>query len=100
MRIYEAGPGRGKTTQLLRWFQERDDRVILVATIREKDLILDILPFTKFNEYEPRIIPMRDRVKLKGMSEVQIGVDNLDWVIGQLLGVDVKYATITRDPSR
>ena len=100
MRIYEAGPGRGKTTQLLRWFQERSDRVILVATLREKDRLLGILPHSHYDEYEPRIIPMRDRVKLRDMSEVQIGVDNLDWVIGQLLGVDVKYATITRDPSR
>ncbi len=100
MRIYEAGPGRGKTTQLLRWFQERDDRVILVATMREKDRLLEILPSSVYLDYEPRIIPMRDRVELKAMSEVQIGVDNLDWVIGQLLGVDVKYATITRDPSR
>ncbi len=100
MRIYEAGPGRGKTTQILRWFQERDDRVILVATVAEKDRLLEILPFTKHNEYEPRIIPMRHRVRLKEMSEVQVGVDNLDWVIEELLGIPVKYATITRDPSR
>ncbi len=100
MRIYEAGPGRGKTTQILRWFQERSDRVILVATMRERDRLLDMLPRQHRKEYELRIVPMRDRVKLKGMEEVQIGIDNLDWVIGQLLGVDVKYATITRDPSR
>lgn len=100
MRIYEAGQGRGKTTQLLRWFQERSDRVILVATMKEKARLLEILPSTKHNEYESRIIPMRDRVELKAMAEVQVGVDDLDWVIGQLLGVDVKYATITRDPSR
>ena len=100
MRIYEAGPQRGKTTQMLRWFQERSDRVIVVATIKEKDRLLDMLPTHLREDYEPRIIPMRERIQLKGMVEVQVGVDNLDWVIEQLLGVPVKYATITRDPSR
>ncbi len=100
MRIYEAGPGRGKTTQMLRWFQERDDRVILVATMAEADRLLDILPRHLRGEYELRIIPMRHRIRLKEMSEVQIGVDNLDSVIEELLGVPIKYATITRDPTR
>ncbi len=100
MRIYEAGPGRGKTTQLLRWFQERDDRVILVATMVEAERLLGILPSHLRGGYEPRIIPMRHRIRLKEMSEVEIGVDNLDWVIEELLGAPVKYATITRDPSR
>jgi len=100
MRIYEAGPGRGKTTQLLRWFQERDDRVILVATMAEQERLLGILPRHRRGEYELRIIPMRHRVRLKEMSEVQVGVDNLDWVIEELLGIPVKYATVTRDPSR
>ncbi len=100
MRIYEAGRGRGKTTQILRWFQERSDRVIVVATMAEKDRLLDILPNIKREEYEPRIIPMRDRVKLRGMSEVQIGIDNLDLVIAELMGAPINYATVTRDLGR
>ena len=100
MRIYEAGRRRGKTTQILRWFQERSDRVIVVATMAEKDRLLNILPDVNRADYESRIIPMRDRVKLRAMSEMQIGIDNLDLVINELMGAPIDYATVTRDVSR
>lgn len=87
----------GKTTALVMWWkQDQANRVMLVSTLDEAKWIhRNHYSQVDWNWFRTNaiVLPFEARERLTGRRELEVGIDNLELVLWQLLGHNVSIAT-------
>ena len=93
MKTMISGRGGGKTTEALKLLAEHPTAILICVTEQEAVRLRDI------SEAEPeRIISLSNLDKLRGRARGPVLLDNVDWMLESLLGVDRRdlWASFTR----
>lgn len=103
MRVFDLPRGMGKTTIMLNWLNEAppdQDRVLLVHQSALSFVRQRAISDFGWNRLmaERRIFGTADaQTRLRGLGTTEIGIDELDRVLQELLQVKVNIATLTTE---
>lgn len=96
MRIYEAGRGTGKTTQLVNWLRFNPDGVLIVHSEMEKNRIIEEYTWISLNSDRVVTISQVLNGRLRGRHpRPTFAVDNLDLILPMIIGGPVGPITMT-----
>lgn len=98
MRMDISGRQSGKTRKMIRWLNVNPDAIMLTFSEAEAERLRDLYDPDRDREIYNRIVSVHSYMKTRNTSffRPQIGVDNAELVLQNLLG-DVTYITMT-DP--
>jgi hypothetical protein len=115
--VQSGGRGSGKTYNLLKQFLMDGDAIFVVKDERERERIINHylknraftddcgLNFRRLRERDEwadkeaeRIIVLRDPSDLRGVPDARLYIDNLDFVLFNLLKHPVRLASYTPSP--
>lgn len=99
MKIIRGGRRSGKTTSALAWMLGDEKRVLVVPNATRHSVVMllrDLIGKTD-HQIEGRIFGAGEAVvggRLLGMAAGEVGIDELEWVLSEILRPTVTFATI------
>ncbi len=93
----------GKTTRMIQWLldgSEYEHRVLVVHSYTEQQRLEHILSEYDIDQSSVSVTTVPNLTKFRGRKDVVLGIDNLELVMGQLLGYSVDRVTATGEMAR
>ena len=90
MKILLRERGRGKTTILMKWLEEKPKRILVVYSYEEKCRLQKEYPWVS-----NKIISFNEKMKLFGIDVDEIALDNADIMLQVLFNKTVSIASFT-----
>lgn len=95
LQVIRRQRGGGKTTEALRRFLNDPRAWFVCASASERERVAALVP----KERRHQVISVAS-LPLRGVGEVRIIVDNLEWVLRILMGGQVDAVTVTKEADR
>lgn len=95
MRLDIGARGSGKTTRMIEWLTNTPGGVLVVASEAERMRLIQQLGLSPLDRQamSDRIVSPTSIHKIRG-KDCRVGVDQMDWVLSRMLGVEIEIGTI------
>ena len=98
MRLMHVGRRGGKTYEAVKVLAKNREAVLVVASVAERARIIKFFGFGDRQDVTDRILVAETAAeKLRGRPVGYLAVDNIEWVLGVLLGHMPDLITLNRE---